>query len=281
MNMSKFLPKDFDRSATILLIAGKGVYPSIVRDALKSEGIDHKLAAFEDETPLELWDSFKDSDKRKMNVGQLGKLLKTARDFGAKYAIMAGQITPKKLFKGLFPDLKAMSILARLKRRNAETIFGAVAEELSKVGTEMLDARSFLDEHLSPRGPFCGDAPDSDTLEYARHAMQIARECARLDIGQSCVTSRGTVLAVEGFEGTDKMIERAGTFGAKDAIFAKTVKPKQDYRFDVPVIGERTIKKLAEADIRTAVLEAEQTLILESDIVKGLAEKNGIRIFGL
>ena len=95
------------------------------------------------------------------------------------------------------------------------------------------------------------------------------------------MTSRGTVLAVEGFEGTDKMIERAGTFGAKDAIFAKTVKPKQDYRFDVPVIGERTIKKLAEADIRTAVLEAEQTLILESDIVKGLAEKNGIRIFGL
>lgn len=111
--------------------------------------------------------------------------------------------------------------------------------------------------------------------------MHIARECARLDIGQGCVVSRGTVLAVEAFEGTDAMLERAATFGAKDCIFAKTVKPNQDYRFDVPVIGERTMRKLAAADIKNVVVEADKVIVLEMDKVKKLAEENGIRILGI
>jgi len=279
--MSKFLPANFDKTAPLLLIAGKGIYPIMTRNALLENGIPHKLAAFEGETSEELWNAFPDTDRVMMNVGQLGKLLKTAKNFGAKYAIMAGQITPRKLFKGLKPDLKAMMILATLKRKNAETIFGAIASELQKVGTEMIDARSFLDSSLAPKGVFCGKKPDSETMEYAVHAMDIVRECARLDIGQSCVASKGTILAVEAFEGTDKMIERAGTFEAKNAIFAKTVKPNQDYRFDVPVIGERTMRKLAESKIQNVILESEQTIILEKELVKKLAEENGISIYGL
>ena len=131
----------------------------------------------------------------------------------------------------------------------------------------MLDARSFLDSELAPRGLFCG-GKWSVPQDYAEHAMHIARECARLDIGQSCVVSRGTVLAVEAFEGTDKMLERVAQFEAKDAVFAKTVKPRQDYRFDVPVIGERTVRKLAEAGVKNAVVEAESVIILESEKVR-------------
>lgn len=277
---SKFLPPDFDKSAKIAILAGKGMYPSILKSRLDTLGIPNALMAFEGETSPELWAQFDDSERACANVGQLGHLLKNLKKVGARYAMMAGQITPKKLFKGMKPDLKAILVLATLKRKNAETIFGAIADQLEKIGVDMLDARSFLDDSLAPLGAFCGGAPkvSGEQIEYA---MTIARECARLDIGQGCVVSRGTVLAVEAFEGTDAMLERAGTFGAKDCIFAKTVKPNQDYRFDVPVIGERTIRKLAASNIQNVAVEAEKVIILDKQNVKKLAEENGIRIFGI
>ncbi len=279
--ISKFLPTDFDKSAKIAILAGKGAYPSLLKDRLDVAGIPNALMAFEGETAPELWARFDDSQRACANVGQLGHLLKNLKKVGARYAIMAGQITPKKLFKGMKPDLKAILVLATLKRKNAETIFGAIADQLQKIGVDMLDARSFLDDSLAPKGFFCGANMKNILPEHIEHAMHIARECARLDIGQGCVVSRGTVLAVEAFEGTDAMLERAATFGAKDCIFAKTVKPNQDYRFDVPVIGERTMRKLAAADIKNVVVEADKVIVLEMDKVKKLAEENGIRILGI
>ncbi len=279
--ISKFLPTDFDKSAKIAILAGKGAYPSLVKDRLDAAGIPNALMAFEGETAPELWERFDDSQRACANVGQLGHLLKNLKKVGARYAIMAGQITPKKLFKGMKPDLKAILVLATLKRKNAETIFGAIADQLQKIGVDMLDARAFLDDSLAPKGFFCGANMKNILPEHIEHAMHIARECARLDIGQGCVVSRGTVLAVEAFEGTDAMLERAATFGAKDCIFAKTVKPNQDYRFDVPVIGERTMRKLAAADIKNVVVEADKVIVLEKDKVKKLAEENGIRILGI
>lgn len=279
--ISKFLPTDFDKSAKIAILAGKGAYPSLVKDRLDAAGIPNALMAFEGETAPELWERFDGSQRACANVGQLGHLLKNLKKVGARYAIMAGQITPRKLFKGMKPDLKAILVLATLKRKNAETIFGAIAGQLQKIGVDMLDARSFLDDSLAPKGFFCGANMKNILPEHIEHAMHIARECAKLDIGQGCVVSRGTVLAVEAFEGTDAMLERAATFGAKDCIFAKTVKPNQDYRFDVPVIGERTMRKLAAADIKNVVVEADKVIVLEKDRVKKLAEENGIRIFGI
>lgn len=279
--ISKFLPTDFDKSAKIAILAGKGAYPSLVKDRLDAAGIPNALMAFEGETAPELWERFDDSQRACANVGQLGHLLKNLKKVGARYAIMAGQITPRKLFKGMKPDLKAILVLATLKRKNAETIFGAIADQLQKIGVDMLDARAFLDDSLAPKGFFCGANMKNILPEHIEHAMHIARECARLDIGQGCVVSRGTVLAVEAFEGTDAMLERAATFGAKDCIFAKTVKPNQDYRFDVPVIGERTMRKLAAADIKNVVVEADKVIVLEKDKVKKLAEENGIRILGI
>lgn len=279
--ISKFLPTDFDKSAKIAILAGKGAYPSLLKDRLDAAGIPNALMAFEGETAPELWERFDGSQRACANVGQLGHLLKNLKKVGARYAIMAGQITPKKLFKGMKPDLKAILVLATLKRKNAETIFGAIADQLQKIGVDMLDARAFLDDALAPKGFFCGADMKNILPEHIEHAMHIARECARLDIGQGCVVSRGTVLAVEAFEGTDAMLERAATFGAKDCIFAKTVKPNQDYRFDVPVIGERTMRKLAAADIKNVVVEADKVIVLEKDKVKKLAEENGIRILGI
>lgn len=279
--ISKFLPTDFDKSAKIAILAGKGAYPSLLKDRLDAAGIPNALMAFEGETAPELWEKFDGSQRACANVGQLGHLLKNLKKVGARYAIMAGQITPKKLFKGMKPDLKAILVLATLKRKNAETIFGAIADQLQKIGVDMLDARAFLDDSLAPKGFFCGANMKNILPEHIEHAMHIARECARLDIGQGCVVSRGTVLAVEAFEGTDAMLERAATFGAKDCIFAKTVKPNQDYRFDVPVIGERTMRKLAAADIKNVVVEADKVIVLEKDKVKKLAEENGIRILGI
>lgn len=279
--ISKFLPTDFDKSEKIAILAGKGAYPSLVKDRLDAAGIPNALMAFEGETAPELWERFDDSQRACANVGQLGHLLKNLKKVGARYAIMAGQITPRKLFKGMKPDLKAILVLATLKRKNAETIFGAIADQLQKIGVDMLDARAFLDDSLAPKGFFCGANMKNILPEHIEHAMHIARECARLDIGQGCVVSRGTVLAVEAFEGTDAMLERAATFGAKDCIFAKTVKPNQDYRFDVPVIGERTMRKLAAADIKNVVVEADKVIVLEKDKVKKLAEENGIRILGI
>lgn len=279
--ISKFLPTDFDKSAKIAILAGKGAYPSLLKDRLDAAGIPNALMAFEGETAPELWARFDDSQRACANVGQLGHLLKNLKKVGARYAIMAGQITPKKLFKGMKPDLKAILVLATLKRKNAETIFGAIADQLQKIGVDMLDARAFLDDSLAPKGFFCGANMKNILPEHIEHAMHIARECARLDIGQGCVVSRGTVLAVEAFEGTDAMLERAATFGAKDCIFAKTVKPNQDYRFDVPVIGERTMRKLAAVDIKNVVVEADKVIVLEKDKVKKLAEENGIRILGI
>lgn len=279
-SLSKFLPNNFDKDATIALIAGKGVYPLELFRRAKNANVKVRLIAFEDETSDELFNLFPESERVKINIGQLGKLLKTAKNFGAKYAIMAGQITPKKLFKGLTPDLKAMIILATLKEKNAETIFGAIAKELSNIGCELLDARSFMDDSLALKGFFCGKSWDIKA-EHLEHGLKIARESARLDIGQACVVSRGSVVAVEAFEGTDKMLERAGEFEAKDSLFVKTVKLNQDYRFDVPVVGERTMRKLASAKILNVALEAEKVIILEPEKVRALAQENGIKIYGV
>lgn len=278
--ISQFLPPDFDKTQKLALLAGKGVYPELVAQRLREEGIKTCLIGCEDETAPELIAKFPPEDVDVINIGQLGKFLKALKKHDAKYAIMAGQITPKKLFKGLKLDLKAVLVMATLKRKNAETIFGALADQMKKIGVQLLDARSFLDASVAPKG-FIAGSKWSVSDDYVGHAMHIAREMARLDVGQACVTSRGSVLAVEAWEGTDKMIERAGTFEARDAVFAKTVKPNQDYRFDVPVIGERTIRKLAAANVRNVAVESGKVILLEKDKIIALAKENDIKIFGV
>jgi DUF1009 family protein len=236
-------------------------------------------ADFDPRRPVALIATFSEADRRVLLVGQLGKMLKALREFGAGYALMAGQISPRRLFKGLHPDLKAVRILASLKRRNAETIFGAIAAEIENIGIGLLDARSFLDEQLALSGCMTGRSFPIEA-DYVAHGVHIARECARLDIGQGCVVRQGTVLAVEAYEGTDDMLRRAGAFKTDGTLFVKTVKAGQDYRFDVPCFGLRTLEIMREAGLSAAALETGRVILLDRAAVLAQAKTWGISLFG-
>jgi DUF1009 family protein len=278
--LSAFLPANFDPAKPVALIAGQGRYPALVAEAVRRAGVPLRLIAFEEETDDALVAGFAPADRQTIVVGQLGKMLKSLRAFGAGYALMAGQITPRRLFKSLAQaDLKAAQILFSLKRRNAETIFGAIAAEIEALGIAMLDARSFLDDQLAVPGVMTGGKFPIDR-EYLDHGVHIARECARLDIGQGCVVRKGTVLAVEAFEGTDEMLRRAGAFKTDDALFVKTVKTRQDFRFDVPVFGRQTLATMHAAGLGAAALEAGRVIILDRPGVTAQARAWGVSLLG-
>jgi len=277
--LSAFLPPGFDPRRPIALLAGQGIYPQLTAAAIRRAGVPLKLIAFDEETRSDLIASVAESDRRTLLVGQLGRLLKTLREFDAGYALMAGQISPRRLFKGLHPDLKAVRLLASLKRRNAETIFGAIAAEIEKLGVTLLDARAFLDDQLATAGCMTGRSFPIEP-DYVEHGIHIARECARLDIGQGCVVRKGTVLAVEAFEGTDDMLRRAGAFKTDGTLFVKTVKTAQDYRFDVPCFGQRTLEAMRDAGISAAALEANRVIILDRPAVLAQAKTWGIHLLG-
>jgi DUF1009 family protein len=278
--MSRFLPDDFDSSKTLALIAGQGIYPELLAERARKAGIPIRLIELGGETSTELINSFTENQRSSVKVGQVGKLLKELKKLDAKYAVMAGQVTPGKLFKGLHPDLKAIRMLAGLDRKNAETIFGAIGEEIEKAGVHLLDARVFMDQDLAEEGVMV-QGKEKIEPEHLKHGVEIARENARLDVGQGVVVSRGTVLAVEAFEGTNQMLERAGKFGAKNCLFVKLAKPKQDTRFDVPVFGLQTLLAMKEAGIGNAALESGSVLLLEKDGVLIEAKKLGIGLAGI
>ena len=277
--LSAYLPPGFDSRRPLALIAGQGIYPQLVAKSARAAGITVRLVAFEEETAPELIRSFAAADVRLLKVGQIGAMLRALRDFGAASALMAGQITPRRLFSGLHPDLKATRLLLSLKRRNAETIFGAIAKEIEELGVTLLDARAFLDDQLATPGCLTGKRFPIEQ-DYLDHGVTIARECARLDIGQGCVVRKGTVLAVEAFEGTDEMLRRAGGFKTDEALFVKTVKARQDWRFDVPCFGLRTLETMREAKLAAAALEAGKVIILEKPAVLEQARSWGIHLLG-
>jgi DUF1009 family protein len=278
--MSRFLPDSFDPTRPLALIAGKGLYPVLLVERARNAGVPLRLIELGGETSPELVSSFPESERSAVKVGQVGKLLKELKRLGAGYAVMAGQVTPGKLFKGLHPDLKAIRMLAGLDRKNAETIFGAIGDEIEKAGIHLLDARVFMDEDLADEGIMAKGKEKIDP-EHLAHGIEIARENARLDVGQGVVVSQGTVLAVEAFEGTNAMLERAGKFGAKNCLFVKLGKPKQDTRFDVPVFGLQTLLAMKEAGIKSAALEGGAVLLLDRNEVIANAKKNQVTLFGV
>lgn len=279
MPVSAYLPAGFDARRPLGLIAGQGIYPQMIAASAHAAGVPVRLIGFEEETAPELVALFPERDRRVIKVGQVGAMLKALREFDCGYALMAGQITPRRLFKGLHPDLKATRILLSLKRRNAETIFGAIAKEIEEIGVTLLDARSFIDDQLASAGCMTGRKFPIDS-DYVEHGIQIARECARLDIGQGCVVRKGTVLAVEAFEGTDEMLRRAGGFKTDESLFVKTVKTRQDWRFDVPCFGMRTLQTMRDAGLTAAALETGKVIILDKPAVLAQARSWGISLLG-
>ena len=191
---------------------------------------------------------------------------------------MAGQIAPKNLFD-LRPDWKALLLLAKLKQRNAETIFTAIAAELSKIGVDLMPATSFLENYLAFSGLIAGPKLSRREENDVELGWKIAKEIARLDIGQTIIVKNGTVLAVEGFDGTNDTILRGGKLARKGAIMIKVAKPNQDMRFDVPVVGLETIRVANEARIRVIAVEAVRTLLLEKEAIIETANRSSISVF--
>jgi DUF1009 family protein len=258
------------------IIAGNGVYPRLLADAARNAGVKKIVAAaFTDETDR-AFEQHVDLIEW-MRVGQLSRLLKFFREQKIHHAIMAGQIAPKNLFD-LHPDWKALLVLAKLKQRNAESIFAAIADELAKVDVDLLAATTFLEEFLAPAGLIAGSKLTHREEEDVDLGWKIATEIARFDIGQTVIVKNGTVLAVEAFEGTNNAIKRGGTLARKGAVMVKIAKPNQDMRFDVPVIGVETIRVAAEVKLRVIAVEAGRTLFLERDAIIELANRANISI---
>jgi DUF1009 family protein len=259
------------------IIAGNGRYPVLLAEAARSRGVKRiVIAGFSGETAAEvekLADAY-----TKLRVGQLGGLCSFFQQQNISQAIMAGQIAPGNLFD-LIPDLKGALLLARLKERNAETIFSAIAAELKKCGVELLPATTFLEDSLPEPGHIAGPALTAQQLEDVALGFRIAKECSRLDIGQSVVVKRGTVVAVEAFEGTDAAVERGGKLGKGDVVLVKVSKPEQDFRFDVPVIGTRTIDKARECGVKVIACEARRTLLLDRKLVEDQAARARITLY--
>ena len=258
------------------IIAGNGVYPRLLADSARRVGVQKIVAAaFSGETDPAL-DQQVDVIEW-MRVGQLSRLLKFFREQNVHHAIMAGQIAPKNLFD-LRPDWKALLVLAKLKQRNAESIFAAIGDELAKVGVDLLPATTFLEEFLAPAGLIAGPKLSIREEADVDFGWKIAKEIARLDIGQTVIVKNGTIVAVEALEGTNDAIKRGGKLARKGAVIVKVAKPNQDMRFDVPVIGIETIRTAVEVKVRVIAIEAGKTLLLQKDAIVDLAEREKISI---
>lgn len=260
------------------IIAGSGVYPETFLSAARQHcpGVKLVVAAFHGETKPEL-PGMADAAEW-FRVAQLGRMIRFFKREGVTEAVMMGQISPRNLFD-LRPDLRVLMILARVKERNAETLFGAIAEELAKDGITVLSATTFLEDLLPGPGHVCGPAFRKRQLADAVFGFRIAKQTSALDIGQSVVIRHGTVLAVEAFEGTNACIRRGGELGrGKDAMLVKVSKPDQDFRFDVPVVGPRTIEHCAESGVGAIAIEARRTLVLERTRVEELCQLHQIGI---
>ena len=256
---------------TLGIIAGNGVYPRLIAEAARRAGVNKIVAAaFTDETDPILEQQVDILEW--MRVGQLGRLLKFFRGKDVHHAIMAGQIAPKNLFD-LRPDLKALVLLGKLKERNAESIFAAIADELAKIDIDLLPATTFLEDSLAQAGVIAGPKLSPRQERDVELGWNVAKEIARLDIGQTIIIKNGTIVAVEALEGTNEAIKRGGSLVHEGAVMVKVSKPNQDMRFDVPVIGVETIRIASESGVHVIAVEARKTLLLERNAVVDLANR--------
>jgi len=256
---SRSLPLDFAR-----LARAAGV-KRIVATAVEGE-TDPALAGLVDDL---VW----------LKVGQLSRMISAFTDRGVTQCVMAGQVAPKNLFD-LRPDVRAMGILFRLKERNAHTIFGAIADELKKDGVELIEATPWLAPLMPQTGFQLGPHLSEGQRADVEFGFRIAKEISRLEIGQTVVVKRGTVLAVEGFEGTDRCLGRGGELAGKDggAVVVKVAKPGHDLRFDIPCIGLQTLETCAASGIAVLALESGKTLLLDREACAEFARQNKISV---
>ncbi len=264
---------------SIGIIAGSGSLPLILSERIKRDGQRVITIALEGLSTKELSQT---SDKTYwINPGELGRLIEIFRAEGIKKAVMAGKVPKTLIFTDLKPDLRALALFLRLKDRKDESILQALAEELESHGIALEGLTVYLNHLFVTKGVLTTRSPSEEEIKDIKFGLEMAREIGRLDIGQTVVVKNQAVLAVEAIEGTDEAIRRGGKLGNGDVIVIKVSKPGQDMRFDVPVVGLKTLDALKEAKAKVLALESEMTILLDKEEMIKQADKIGVSIIGV
>ncbi len=271
------------------LIAGNGTFPLLVLDAARASGEEVVVAAIKEETFPEI-EQHGAAAVYWLSLGELSKLIETFKREGVQRAIMAGQVKHKQIFSNIRPDWRLAKILLSLTTRNTDSLIGAVAQVLADEGITLLDSTSLLEPLLARAGVLTRRAPTEQERRNIEYGRTIARQVAQFDIGQTVVTAEATCVAVEAMEGTDAAITRAGAIMqskslgeqastlSRELTVVKVAKPNQDMRFDVPVVGVRTIEIMHAAGATCLALDAGRCLLLDGPRVIEAAEQHGICI---
>lgn len=273
------------------LIAGNGRFPFLLLDAARAEGCEVVVAAIKEETEPEVNERAAADTGitvHWLSLGELSKLIETFRRAGVTRAVMAGQVKHKQIFSSIRPDWRLAKLLLNLRTRNTDVLLGAVAKVLGDEGIELISSTAFLEPLLAKEGTLTARSADEEEQKNIDYGLTVATGLAGFDIGQTVVIAAQACVAVEAMEGTDAAIERAGalmrTLDAEASTLerrltiVKLPKPKQDMRFDVPVIGLRTLETMIRAGASCLAIEAGRTLLFDGNSLFHRADEAGIAI---
>jgi len=269
------------------LIAGNGKFPFLVLDAARAQGFDVVVAAIKEETSPEI-DSHGAAAVHWLSLGELSKLIETFQREGVRRAVMAGQVRHKQIFSSIRPDWRLAKLLLSLTTRNTDSLLGAIAKVLADEGITLENSTSLLEPLLVKPGVLTKREPSEQERKNVTYGRAVAREVARHDIGQTVVIAESACVAVEAMEGTDATIERAGQIMrsldsdastlSRALTVVKIAKPNQDMRFDVPVIGVKTIEVMQAAGASCLALDAGKCLLMDGQKIIDAANAAGIAI---
>jgi len=270
------------------LIAGNGNFPLLLLDAARAQGAQVVVAAIKEETSP-LIESRGAVSVHWLSLGELGKLIDTFKREGVSTAIMAGQVKHKQIFSAIRPDWRLAKVLFSLGTRNTDSLIGAVAKVLEDEGIHLISSTSYLEPLLARPGVLTRRAPSDAEQKNIVYGRQVARHLAQYDIGQTVVIAESACVAVEAMEGTDATILRAGeimksatpedeTVLSRALTVVKVAKPNQDMRFDVPVIGVKTIETMERAGATCLAVDAGKCLFLDGEKIVEAADAAGIAI---
>ena len=259
------------------LIAGNGRFPFLVLEGARSQGIDMAVIAIKEEADPEL--SKQVQRLHWVSLGELSKTIDLLHQEGVTQAVMAGQVKHNKIFSAIRPDWKLAKLLFALPKKNTDSLIGAVAKVLQDEGIQLVDSTLFLKPLLPEAGVLTRRAPGADESADMAYGLSVARNIASMDIGQTVVVSSLACVAVEAMEGTDETIARAAQIAAgKPLVVVKVSKPKQDMRFDVPVVGLPTIATMKASGATALAVDAERTLLFDREALIAAANDAGIAI---
>jgi len=259
------------------LIAGNGRFPFLVLEGARSQGIEMAVIAIKEEADpdLESWAK----SLHWVSLGELSKTIDLLHKEGVKQAVMAGQVKHAKIFSSIRPDWKLAKLLFALPRKNTDALIGAVAKVLEDEGIKLVDSTLFLKPLVPEVGVLTQRAPNEEEAADILYGLGVARQIAGMDIGQTVVISDKACIAVEAMEGTDETIERAARLASgKRLVVVKVSKPKQDMRFDVPVVGLPTIQQMRACGATALAVDAGRTLFFDREKLIELANQAGIAI---